>query len=474
MVMPTLPSYAATQVIVVGSGLAGLSAASQLASHKIPVRLLERSTKLGGNSIKASSGINGAPTKYQSLATPDAKFYEDTVKSAGPAFISSENSQRQKLVETLTSSSSSAIDWLVDEKGIDLCTVAQLGGHSLPRTHRGSGQLPPGAAIVTTLLKDLRTNPLVQVETSCIVTKIIQSQGQATGVEYTFGGEKRLLKGPVVFASGGFAGDAHGMLAKYRPDLADIPSTNEPRPGSQNLLIDVGAQPLDMNLVQVHPTSFVDPKDPSNPLKFLAAELLRGEGGLLLHSGKRFVNEMETRQHITDTIMRILPAKDTTSSLRQWDVTLVLDEGCYEAAKSHIDFYLWKGLMVKTTVGDLKDSESAIISIQDYSDMAAGRAEDPYGRKAFAHWTLGQVTLESVVYVGRITPAIHFTMGGVMFNERSEVLDGNRQPIKGLWAAGEVTGGLHGENRLGGSSLLECVVFGRIAGDQASAFYKKL
>jgi succinate dehydrogenase/fumarate reductase flavoprotein subunit len=77
---------------------------------------------------------------------------------------------------------------------------------------------------------------------------------------------------------------------------------------------------------------------------------------------------------------------------------------------------------------------------------------------------------ESIVYVGRVTPAVHFTMGGVVIDEHARVVDGNGEVIKGLWAAGEVTGGVHGENRLGGSSLLECVVFGRRAGDGASAF----
>jgi len=459
-------SLTRTGAIVVGSGLAGLSAASQLISYNVPVHLLERSPKPGGNSIKASSGINGAPTKYQPI--PDTEFYGDTLKSVGKVLANSRD-KRENLISLLTTFSSDAISWLVDDKGIDLSKVAQLGGHSRPRTHRGSGQTPPGASIVMTLLNALKTSPLFQLRTSCLVTKVLKSGDEVTGVEYTCErGEAGELHGPVVFASGGFAGDAEGLLAHYRPDLAGFPSTNDPEPGSQKLLTDVGAQLLDMELVQVHPTGFVDPKNPLTPLKFLAAEILRGEGGLLMLDGRRFYNEMETRENVTNAITRN-PAAD--ASPRQWNVQLVLDEGVYNAAKSHIDFYLWKGLMRKATVADL--GPNALASIQQYADAAAGRVVDPFGRSTFADWNLRDATPESVVYVGRVTPVVHFTMGGVVINGRSEVLDADDTPIRGLWAAGEVTGGVHGENRLGGSSLLECVVFGRIAGDQAAAFFNK-
>lgn len=451
--------------IVVGSGLAGLSAASQLIAHNIPVHLLERSPKPGGNSIKASSGINGAPTKFQpSQPFLDTSFYEDTLKSAGTV-LAKARKQREGLISTMANSSSDAIYWLAGEKGIDLSVVTQLGGHSFPRTHRGAGQTSPGAAIVTTLLKSLKASPLFKLETSCLVTKFLQSGEEVQGVEYSCEGESMVLHGPVVFASGGFAGDALGMLAHYRPDLVGFPSTNEPREGSQNLLASVGAQLLDMDLVQVHPTSFVDPKDHLNPVKVLAAELLRGEGGLLLHDGKRFINEIETRENIVNAIVR-MPVTDTLP--KQWDVQLVLDEGVYSNASAHIDFYLWKSLMRKTTVGGL--GETALATIQEYAKAAKGRVEDPLGRQAFGNWKLDEVTKGSVVYVGRVTPAVHFTMGGVAINERSEVLNAEGKPIRGLWAAGEVTGGIHGENRLGGSSLLECVVFGRVAGEHVVKF----
>lgn len=453
--------------IVVGSGLAGLSAASQLISHNIPVRLLERAAKPGGNSIKASSGINGSPTKYQSGA--DDAFYTDTIKSAGKA-MSVNTAQREKLISTLVKSSSSAINWLVDSKGVDLSRVAQLGGHSKARTHRPSGQTPPGAAIVTTLLKSLKESPLFHLQTSCTVTKVLKNDSRVTGVEYACeNGEKNELHGPVIFASGGYAGDAAGLLAKYRPDLAGYPSTNDPRPGTQPLLTAVGAQLIDMDMVQVHPTGFVDPANPSVPVKFLAAEALRGAGGLLLQNGKRFINELDTREKITNAICA---TPETSSSPHQWNIQLVLDEGAYNATKSHMDFYIFKGLVEKLSIADL--GTDALESIKQYADFATGKGPDTFGRTSVGEWKLFDPKPDSVVYVGTVTPVIHFTMGGVLINERSQVLNEASEPIEGVWAAGEIAGGVHGGNRLGGSSLLECVVFGRIAGDQCAEYLTKV
>lgn len=455
-------------VIVVGSGLAGLTAASTLVSHGIRVQMLERAAKPGGNSMKASSGINGAPTKYQpGPPFSDTFFHADTIKSAGSVF-NTMRKERESLIDTLTNRSAEAIEWLTKEKGVDLSVVAQLGGHSFPRTHRGAGKTPPGASLVTTLLTSLKTSPLFTLDTSCTVTKVLKPSSTVTGVEYVCGEEKEKKEahGPVIFATGGFAGDAHGMLAKYRPDLAGFPSTNDPRPGSQDLLTAIGAQLLDMEQVQVHPTSFIDSANPSSPVKFLAAELLRGEGGILLFEGKRFVNEMETRKVVTEAITKLPEIK--VQDVKQWKVQLVLDEGVYKNASSHIDFYLWKKLMRKTTIKDL--GPVALASLKDYASGAAGHSTDLFGRESFGHWELHDVDEDCIVYVGIVTPAVHFTMGGALISAKGEVLDKSGKGIEGVWAAGEVSGGVHGENRLGGSSLLECVVFGRIAGDSAAEY----
>ncbi|KAI1817974.1 flavocytochrome c [Poronia punctata] len=472
----------ARPVITVGSGLAGLSAAYEALKTGAKVHMLERAPKPGGNSIKASSGISAAGTKFQDAGDDDVTaFYEDSVRSAGTR-LNNNTTERLALIQLLTSRSAEAISWLADDIGVDLSLVAQLGGHSAPRTHRGAAGPPPGFAIVNALLRKLGDDERFTLTCSADVKALTFSEaGRVDGVRYALadGSVQHEVRGPVIFAAGGFAGDAHGLLAKYRPDLAGLPSTNDARPASSHdLLAGVGAELVDMDSVQVHPTGFVDPRDPGNVYKFLAAEALRGEGGILLDGqGKRFVNEMERRDVVSEAIMKLDMSRsekdkdgdgDEDGGVKQWDVMLLLDPGAAQAAKSHVGFYLSKGLLQKKKVKDLP--RQVIASIDEYAEAVKRGKDEKFGRRYFGHWTLspGEGNREEEMFVGKVTPVSHFTMGGVAFNTKAQVLGKGGVPVEGVWAAGEITGGLHGDNRLGGNSLLECAIFGRIAGAEAA------
>ncbi|TLS25614.1 hypothetical protein PpBr36_07556 [Pyricularia pennisetigena] len=483
------------QIIIVGAGLAGLSAAHAAlkASPSVSVLLLERAAKPGGNSIKASSGINGAPTRFQTQWSDSAAlFRDDTLKSAGARLNSAgllDRHGRESLISTLTENSAAAVDFLHDELGVDLSVVAQLGGHSVPRTHRGAGNTPPGYAIVSALLAKLLDEAgkdgRFELRKNCDVTKLLtkpadDGQVAVVGVEYTDGVQtqdsdqtKASASGPVIFAAGGFAGDATGLLIKHRPDLGPLPSTNDARPATALDILEADAKAVlvDMDSVQVHPTGFVDPANPHSPVKILAAEMLRGEGGIMLRHGKRFVNEMETREHVSSAIMA-QPPSEAKAVPKQWDVTLLLDPGTCDAASGHLGFYTSKGLMAKKKISDL--DETTRQTLREYSSIAAGEKPDPLGRKSFGRWSLKRADVDGdkEVCVGRVTPITHFTMGGAAIDDKARVLSSvaKGRPIEGLWAAGEITGGVHGDNRLGGSSLLECVVYGRIAGREAASY----
>ncbi|KAG0663417.1 Osmotic growth protein 1 [Maudiozyma exigua] len=457
-------------VVIIGSGLAGLSAANQLINeYNTPVVILDKAANMGGNSIKASSGINGANTTTQErLDVKDSSslFLEDTIKSARGRGV-------QNLMDVLTKESKGAISWLQNEFNIKLDALAQLGGHSVPRTHRSNGNLPPGYEIVSTLSKRLEVkaeqdHDRLKIMLNSKVQDIgLNSDGAVESVKYVDenGFLQSILTDNVIFASGGF-GYSKEMLKRYAPQLVDLPTTNgkQTTGDGQNILEKLGAKMLDMDQVQVHPTGFVDPNDRSNNWKFLAAEALRGLGGILLNptSGKRFTNELNTRDKVTKAIQEQCPQKDNRAYL-------VMSEDLFQNYQANMKFYMSKGLISKLTVESfVTNYKLPITTLELVGDLnkysTNGAKNDEFGRPLVVNDFGTTVTPETEIYVGEITPVVHFTMGGATINERAQIVDKNENVLaKGLYAAGEVSGGVHGSNRLGGSSLLECVIFGRIA-----------
>ena len=461
-------------VVIIGSGLAGLSAGNQLAlTHNIPVIILDKAASIGGNSVKASSGINGAWTETQRLLgvqDSPALFEDDTVKSAKGRGI-------RRLMTVLTQNSASAIAWLQHDYGIKLDKLGQLGGHSRPRTHRSSGKLPPGYEIVSTLSKALeergKLDPnLVRIMTNSKVIGIdVDASNSVSGVRYTelSGNEKYISTDNVIFASGGF-GYSKDMLMKYAPHLANLPTTNgaQTTGDGQKILSLLGAEMIDMDQIQIHPTGFIDPNDRSNNWKILAAEVLRGLGGILINpsTGRRFTDELKTRDEVTRDIWdNCAGSKNVTY--------LVMSEGIYSAYKNNMDFYMSKGLVRKVSLKDfVSEYKLPLTTSEIVDDLIAysSDATDPFGRTVKNNVFGQDINEETSVYVGEVTPVVHFTMGGATINENAQVLGKDGTVLAtGLYAAGEVSGGVHGANRLGGSSLLECVVFGRIAANHIAA-----
>lgn len=461
-------------VVIIGTGLAGLSTANQLIKkHNIPIVLIDKATSIGGNSIKASSGINGAHTLTQEQLkvedTPDL-FFNDTKKSA-------KDKGSEELMNKLALDSHLAIEWLQQEFDIKLDLLAQLGGHSAPRTHRSSGKLPPGFEIVSKLSANLKTlaeekPDLVKIQLESKVTDIkVDDNNNVVGVEYTDkeGNTQVIDTKHVVFCSGGFSFSKE-MLAKYAPHTVDLPTTNgEQTTGDGQKILDrLGAEMIDMDQIQVHPTGFIDPNDRTAGHKFLAAEALRGLGGILLNpmTGKRFVNELETRDVVTAAIQNECPKKENTSFL-------VLGEGIYDVLKNNLDFYMWKQLVKKVTIKEAVEQYKFPISASELVNELTKYSttdKDQFGRALVTKNFGDAITEETNIFIGEVTPVVHFTMGGAKINAKAEVIKKNGDVFaKGLYAAGEVSGGVHGANRLGGSSLLECVVFGRTAADSIAA-----
>ncbi|KAI9506166.1 FAD binding domain-containing protein, partial [Coemansia spiralis] len=477
-----------TNIVIVGGGLAGMAAAIEALRQTrhtagITIELLEKEAHTGGNSAKASSGISGVLTRTQkNLGINDSidAFFQDTIKSG-------RGRSNETLVQRLASESASAVFWLQNDFALDLDVIAQLGGHSFPRTHRrpdanGKPQ-PVGWGIVSALDKHLKeqakkNGSCFRLTTGARVTKLLSTAGgRVSGIFYESIDPStntvvrhRCKCDVVVLATGGFGGEGGNpnFLKKYAPQLVGLPATNGPFAAGDGLRLAtaVGAGLVDMDQIQVHPTGFVQARDPGNPTKFLAAEALRGEGGILLNGlGKRFVDELGTRDRVTTAITK-------------YSAYLVLSQPVADSfGHGGLGFYEKMGLMNKaSSVEELATAIRVELTtlnqtLTDYDKAREGRINDEFGKTAFPQSMLskGGSGDESFYFWCIVTPSIHYTMGGLRFDENARVLaSSGGQPIPGLLAAGEVTGGLHGANRLGGNSLLECIVYGRRAGRQAA------
>jgi flavocytochrome c len=310
----------------------------------------------------------------------------------------------------------------------------------------------------------------VEIIKKARVTALKKDGNTIAGVAYESGGESFSLDGPVVLATGGYAADFGdgSLLKKHRPDTFGLATTNGSHAtgDGQKMVMDIGGNGIDMDKVQVHPTGLVDPKDPGSKWKFLAAEALRGEGGLLLNAdGDRFCDELGHRDYVSGMMWK---EKDKG----KFPIRLVLNSKASNTLDFHTRHYSGRGLMKKMTGKELaKEIGCSPSHLQKtfttYNAIAEGKQKDPWGKKFFHNMPLD---IDDDFHVALMEPVLHFTMGGIEINDKAQVLNKEQKPFDGLFACGELAGGVHGANRLGGSSLLGCVVYGRVAGDSASNY----
>ncbi|KAF8382201.1 hypothetical protein PRIPAC_71343, partial [Pristionchus pacificus] len=484
-------------VIVVGGGLAGLSATLETVKHgATKVILIDSEKSLGGNSAKASSGINACNTPTQErMGIEDStdKFRADTM-SAG------DRENDEGLVDVLVEESASAIEFL-EEAGVDLGDINLCGGHSVPRTHwipspKEGKPIPVGFGIISALKKKIEA---IQKEDPEKITILLETRvlGLVSWNEFITGvrvkgadGKSAEISGKaVVLTTGGFSadkGEDTSLLVEFAgADKLRLPTTNGPfaRGDGVKMARAMGAKVIGMDRVQVHPTAFVDPAAPSAPTKFLAAEALRGKGALLLSpKGVRFANELGRRDYVTARIQKecaALPDGFQGGSAGAPAALLVMNERAIDAfGRPAFTFYavvkkFFKKYENADALATALDVDPAVIkkTFTTYNEFVTKSAGSKVRTKDAFEKTVFPVSFEEKepLHVALITPAIHYTMGGLQINKKAEVFNEFMgKPFKGLFAAGEVAGGVHGANRLAGNSLLECVVFGRIAGKTAA------
>jgi flavocytochrome c len=458
-------------VIVVGSGLSASSAAMTVIENGLPVMMIEKEKRLGGNSVKAWAGYNGAETKVQAeqgVNDTVELFAKDTAFSG----YKTHNLPPNPLQNILANNSGPGHAWL-RSYGIKLTVLSQNGGHSAKRTHRPT-KGGAGSYITNSLLRKLKKNPDCTIVNKSRVCDLLQdSNGRVNGVVYEdfpSGGNRKYLRAPaVIFATGGFGGRSgkDSLLYRYRPDLVDLPTSNPGSASGDGMVIaeKIGAKLVDMEYVQVHPTGFIDPKDPNADEQTLATEALRGHGALLINQqGKRFVNEIYHRDWVSEAekaqigsiylVMNSTVAEDcAVPFVKQYTALGLLEH--YNSGKEFCE-------AVKVPYYQFCDT------LQVYNDFAE-RGYCPSGKKLFPNAPFDP---KDKYVVGIVTPLVHYVMGGILINEKAEAQHENGHSIPGLYAAGETAGGIHCKNRLAGNSLVDCVVFGRVAGASAAQYAK--
>lgn len=442
-------------VVVVGSGGAGLAAAIQASEAGAHVVIIEKMPTIGGNTIKASVGMNAAETRFQKLkGIEDSKelFYEETLK--GGKF-----KNNPELLREFVDLAPEAIDWLAGH-GIELNDITITGGMSIDRTHRPADRSAVGGFLISGLVKNVNQREIeVLLETS--VAEILVENGAVSGVkvvdEYN---DSRILNAKsVIVATGGFSANRE-MVVKYRPELDGFVTTNHKGATGSGiaLLQQIGADTVDMDEIQIHPTV-------EQTTSYLVSEAIRGGGAILVRqAGQRFYNEMETRDKVSAEIIA-LPEKSA------W---IIFDDQV-RAANKAADEYIAKGFVISApTSHELAvklnmDQEALQTTLGRYNEFVAQQKDEDFGRITALRHPLNK----GPYYAICIAPGIHHTMGGVTINTDTAVLNTQKQAIHGAWAAGEVVGGIHGANRIGGNAVADIIIFGILAGRNAANYAKQ-
>ena len=444
-------------IVVVGAGGAGLSAAVAAAeTGDMKIIVLEKQGIIGGNTNYSTGGINAAETDVQkSLGIDDSKqlFFDDIMRGG-------KNENIPSLVWNFVDHAPATISWLTT-MGADLSDVGLMAGSSVKRTHRPKGGTAIGPHLMK-VLKEATAHQNIEIRTSNKVVGLLSSNGTVTGVKVqNANGSTYTLKAKaVIIATGGFGANLE-MVTRLQPSLAGFATLNHP--GATGDAFDwvksLGGATIQLENIQIHPTA-----EAVNHI--LITEAVRGNGAILVNqSGKRFCNEMDTRDVVSAAILR----------QQSEEAFLIFDQGVRQSLAS-IETYANQHLLLQgNTISELANiagipAESLTESIARYNTQQKAGVDNDFSRSA----TEMTAALEtSPFYAVRVKPAIHHTMGGVSVNTATKVLKADGTPIPGLFAAGEVTGGLHGANRLGGNGVADIVVNGRLAGLAAALHCNK-
>ena len=456
-----------TDIVVIGSGLAGLAAAIEAKKAGCSVIVLEKMKGYGGNTTISDGVMAAAGTSMQAdagIGDSPQLMYDDMVK-AGLGL------NHPELVRTVTEKSAGTFLWTVEYLGVKyLDRVDQFGGHSVARGHTPHNR--SGSAFIKQMLLKLKELD-IPVRTKAFLQDILTDpDGRISGVRihegYTYpdenSGAPKTIKAlkAVILATGGFANDIDFRTSQDPRLGRDIMSTNKYSTTGEALreAIAIGAMPVQLSWIQMGPWACPDEKGYGIGPEF--ASYIAFPYGIVVDpaTGNRIMNELADRKIRADAIL-----------LRGHPCIAITDQKGIECSGYQIEHCLKKGVVKAfqkvDALADEYDIPARVLkdTINTFNTGIENGVDEVFGKPILPD---ARPSKQPPFYAMRLWPKVHHTMGGVLINAKAQVLDLSQKPLHGFYAAGEVTGGVHGASRLGCCAITDCLVFGRIAGHNAA------
>ena len=457
----------AVDVLVVGSGFAGLAAALEARAAGATVTVIDKMSVFGGNSIINGGDFAAPATAMQKQAgiedSPELML-KDMMKAGG--YIN-----HPALAKIVADGAAESLKWCQDYVGAKFARVNFHGGHSVKRAHQTDNQ--SGSGLINPMLAKCRQVGVKLETRTKLVRLVADKDGRIVGAElrkgYRFPDEKTgttafvQARRAVVLASGGFSQDV-ALRQMQDPRLdARFTSTNHPGATGEALLAacQAGAMDVQMDWIQLGPWTSPDEKG----FGFIPQFTERVVGyGLMVDpaTGKRFFKETGNRKERADAIIQlehpVVILADSETTLKQ-------------VSPGQMNGALENGSLKKyDTLEDLAKAynmpvEPFLEQVKRWNGFVEQKKDPDLGCMIFPD---AKPTTVAPFYATRLWPRVHHTMGGLAMNEKAQAIGFDLKPMKGLYVAGEVTGGVHGAVRLGSVAMADCVTFGRIAGRNAA------
>ena len=460
-VVKTLPKESTYDVVVIGAGGAGFSAAIEAKNAGANVVLLEKMPAVGGNSLISGAEMNAAKNWVQ----PKLGINDDSPElHAEDTYKGGDMKGDMNVIKVMTHNALDAAKWCRDYLGVRFedDNLFFFGGHSrkralIPVGHTGTEFITKFQAKADELGIPVITNMKAEELIKDKSGRVVGVKATMNGASYTFN-----AKGGVVLATGGFGANPE-MVKKYNPKIDErFKTTDAPGTTGEALYMAerAGAQLVNMGYIQTYPIC-----DPISGVIELIADA-RFDGAIMLNQeGKRFVEELQRRDVLSEAILK----QTGGYCWVLWNDKIGSISNTVKEHPTEYEAFTKQGIMA--TCDDLKcvadftkiPFDSLKGTVNRVSSMTGkGNDKDFNHRSGLVDMTQGKY------YVIKAVPSVHHTMGGVRINEKAQALTAEGKAIPGLWAAGEVTGVTHGTNRLGGNAYTDIIVFGRIAGKAAA------